>query len=1045
MITVGTLKLDLVADQEPFVHDLYGRWDTFNRTSLEGIVDEVLSRYDTEDVLIRIETLDLDIGELGEDEFYEQFPRRLAERLDETFASYLRSKEEHPDRIAVVPIRQSWLEVFAYYMSHGYWPWLEEERLTLPELLDKLVRTSSIELSHFLRENGKALTIRKRLVFQLDDIYQERLVHVVVPSESSFINAYARFLQDSYPEIKRPEIGRNDYRNAIWLILWGYLLSQDQGYFNRKQMVTYTLRELSGYYSISFMDLLGMLTYDLDKFASTRLFMPELLSLLKDIRLETLSEKESTKNISLFSLEELKALLVRREKSLTFLSGYNEERIYRIVEQVIPAESPFVIDYAKALDKEKELGMLEGKAGNDFRVLKWVFIFEVILGRSGSVYSRHQFAFSVLKELAAHYNLTVMELLGYFYRTLASGLLTAYPAVRELIIALYLNAIDDSPAGISVYYPEDLKDRLSNPGLCRRFIRSLREEQIYSVVEQTVPVESHFIIRYAQTLDKGKEQGRLEGRVGDEFRLLKWEFIFLVLFSAPLSAFSRKQFVRSVLGQFSAHYNITVRELISYFHEGTHGEHPWVPEELREIIDLLYEDMDKESPEPLFSVWLNEERKAYRFGQFIITGRADEPLGDLFEYVRDLEKTNPKVLLDQLRQLKDIPSSGIRVEEPIEAARIFASLLLLVIREYGLAFPNQVSLIQYLTNVKENRTFGDAARLRLLLHECMLENMDAFTRTMDALLGTRPEKAPELPIRTAFPAIYPSNSQKMELLEELYTGATPALRLLVEEVIRLFRLNSFGLEENLWLGWLQALSGNVYRNYSKDGLLFLFWQRLRESVPEEELRKIETFIGRHITNLPELSVFIYQLKNNMNMDMNVLNGQLKDHGVSIDNAGLMIIAVYLPMLFNRLGYLSDDRRDFKSKECQVKAIFVSQRFVTDEKEIPESELFLNKVLTGYDNSPQPLPRSCDLTENELEIMEQLKKAVLMNWDKMRHTSWEAFQKTFIQRKGVLKMEEDNWMLTVEEKPFDILLDSLPWNFKLVKAPWMEKMLRVKWR
>ena len=1043
MITIGTLKLDLVADWEPFVHDLYGRWDTFNRTSLEGIVDEILSRYDTEDELIRIESLDLDLGELEEDEFYEQFPRRLAERLDETFASYLRSKEEHPDRIAVVPIRQSWLEVFTYYMSHGYWPWLEEERLTLPELLDKLVRTSSIELSHFLREKGKALTIRKRLVFQLDDIYQERLVHVVVPSESSFINAYARFLQDSYPEIKRPEIGKNDYRNAIWIILWGYLLSQDQGYFNRKQMVTYALRELSGYYSIYFVDLLGMLTYDLDKFASTRLFMPELLSLLKDIRLETLSEKEFTKNFSLFSLEELKALLVRREKSLTFLSGYNEEQIYLIVEQVIPAESPFVIDYARALDKEKELGMLEGKAGNDFRVLKWVFIFEVILGRSGSVYSRHQFAFSVLKELAAHYNLTVMELLGYFYRTLASGLLTAYPAVRELIIALYLNAIDDSPAGISVYYPEDLKDRLSNPGLCRCFIRFLREEQIYSVVEQTVPVESHFIIRYAQTLDKGKEQGRLEGRVGDEFRLLKWEFIFLVLFSAPLSAFSRKQFVRSVLGQFSAHYNITVRELISYFHEGTHGEHPWIPEELREIIDLLYEDMDKESPEPLFSVWLNEERKAYRFGQFIITGRADEPLGDLFEYVRDLEKTNPKVLLDQLRQLKDIPSSGIRVEEPIEAARIFASLLLLVIREYGLAFPNQVSLIQYLTNVKENRTFGDAARLRLLLHECMLENMDAFTRTMDALLGTKPGKAPELPIRTAFPAIYPSNSKKMELLEELYTGATPALRLLVEEVIRLFRLNSFGLEENLWLGWLQALSGNVYRNYSKDGLLFLFCQRLSESVREEELRKIETFIGRHITNLPELSVFIYQLKNNMNM--NVLNGQLKDHGVSIDNAGLVIIAVYLPMLFNRLGYLSDDRRDFKSKECQVKAIFVSQCFVTDEKEIPESELFLNKVLTGYDNSPEPLPRSCDLTENELEIMEQLKKAVLMNWDKMRHTSWEGFQKTFIQRKGMLKMEEDNWMLTVEEKPFDILLDSLPWNFKLVKAPWMEKMLRVKWR
>lgn len=48
----------------------------------------------------------------------------------------------------------------------------------------------------------------------------------------------------------------------------------------------------------------------------------------------------------------------------------------------------------------------------------------------------------------------------------------------------------------------------------------------------------------------------------------------------------------------------------------------------------------------------------------------------------------------------------------------------------------------------------------------------------------------------------------------------------------------------------------------------------------------------------------------------------------------------------------------------------------------------------------PLPRSCDLTENELEIMEQLKKAVLMNWDKMRHTSWEGFQKTFTEKGNV---------------------------------------------
>ena len=55
----------------------------------------------------------------------------------------------------------------------------------------------------------------------------------------------------------------------------------------------------------------------------------------------------------------------------------------------------------------------------------------------------------------------------------------------------------------------------------------------------------------------------------------------------------------------------------------------------------------------------NEERKAYRFGQFIITGRADEPLGDhdeniSFEQSVDvLEKIYPGKGLDYATQIKD--------------------------------------------------------------------------------------------------------------------------------------------------------------------------------------------------------------------------------------------------------------------------------------------------------------------------------------------------------------------------------------------------------
>ena len=94
MITIGTLKLDLVADREPFVHDLYGRWDTFNRTSLEGIVDEILSRYDTEDE-----------DELLQGKFVAQrqtknqtgIPDHVIQGMESSFGTDFSSVRVHPD------------------------------------------------------------------------------------------------------------------------------------------------------------------------------------------------------------------------------------------------------------------------------------------------------------------------------------------------------------------------------------------------------------------------------------------------------------------------------------------------------------------------------------------------------------------------------------------------------------------------------------------------------------------------------------------------------------------------------------------------------------------------------------------------------------------------------------------------------------------------------------------------------------------------------------------------------------------------------------
>ena len=90
MITIEKARLDLQMSSEGFATELYGRWDSLYPTMVEKVIDDVLSRYDREDEVIRLEAVTLDLGEIEEPDFYRQFPKRLAEKLDDFFTDCLK-------------------------------------------------------------------------------------------------------------------------------------------------------------------------------------------------------------------------------------------------------------------------------------------------------------------------------------------------------------------------------------------------------------------------------------------------------------------------------------------------------------------------------------------------------------------------------------------------------------------------------------------------------------------------------------------------------------------------------------------------------------------------------------------------------------------------------------------------------------------------------------------------------------------------------------------------------------------------------------------
>ncbi|MBO5014698.1 MAG: hypothetical protein J6C92_02690 [Bacteroidaceae bacterium] len=82
MINFGNISFRFRMADEVFAQQLYAGWDEFCRTCFTDILEEYLGRYDTKDSYIEIDTLELNIGAIPQELFYEEFPKRVRAELE---------------------------------------------------------------------------------------------------------------------------------------------------------------------------------------------------------------------------------------------------------------------------------------------------------------------------------------------------------------------------------------------------------------------------------------------------------------------------------------------------------------------------------------------------------------------------------------------------------------------------------------------------------------------------------------------------------------------------------------------------------------------------------------------------------------------------------------------------------------------------------------------------------------------------------------------------------------------------------------------------
>lgn len=169
----------------------------------------------------------------------------------------------------------------------------------------------------------------------------------------------------------------------------------------------------------------------------------------------------------------------------------------------------------------------------------------------------------------------------------------------------------------------------------------------------------------------------------------------------------------------------------------------------------------------------------------------------------------------------------------------------------------------------------------------------------------------------------------------------------------------------------------------------------------------------------------------------------------VANAGIVLAAPYIPMLLQRLGWVSAQR--FISTEQAWQACALLHYMTTAHWQaelVPDywQQWPLPMLLSGV-QPPCPVGFVPQLTDEALAMADSLLAGILAQWPKLAGSTVTTLRECFLQRGGTLERAGNGsgWQLQLDSGPYDMLLDGLPWSYSLIRYPWMQGEVYVHWR
>ncbi|MFT3826068.1 MAG: contractile injection system tape measure protein [Chitinophagaceae bacterium] len=270
------------------------------KSQLGNSINKLFTDHSPGENVLVINTLQLDLGTIPRNLLQEEFIHRLLRQLKQALARYSyaihRSSHDH----SFISLQQSQLQSLSFFLQFGYLPWQYKGKqvLSIEQLFTNCIQQVPNQIKRFLIQHAANKNCIKRIVQQFSEKLVYSLINLLQPAEALFIITYLEEMKESHRKNKPVQLKQQIPEKTRLQVVLTYLLNERGSFFNRKEFLKITLRQMAQEHGVNYFELLHWLKNGLQATILHNLQKARFSSLIHTILSEELENNNQVSHIT---------------------------------------------------------------------------------------------------------------------------------------------------------------------------------------------------------------------------------------------------------------------------------------------------------------------------------------------------------------------------------------------------------------------------------------------------------------------------------------------------------------------------------------------------------------------------------------------------------------------------------------------------------------------------------------------------------------------------------------------------------------------------